>query len=77
MALRPELKFKLRGFTYLLFGALLSLSGWFGWLDALIFPPSVPLTQARTGSLHTSLILIGLCLMAASYFEFRNARREP
>ena len=67
-------KYKLRGILYLVSGAFLTLSGVITW-DGLDYIWGTNYSiDGETGGMHVSIIIIGLALMAASYFEFINAR---
>jgi len=69
-----SLKYKLRGALYLLSGACLTISGIVTW-DGLDYIWGTNYSiEGEAGSMHVTIIIIGLALMAASYFEFLNAR---
>ena len=69
-----SLKYKLRGAAYIIAGAFLLISGIYSW-DGLnfIWGTSSSLSD-KTGNIKISVIIIGIALIAASYFEFLNAR---
>lgn len=70
MPMTQQLKYRIRGYLYLLVGLLLCLAGVSRWagLDYLWSGKSL------NSGMYFPLIIIGMALATASYFEFLNAR---